>query len=115
MGLDALKTTDVIEVMEGYLERVRPPVEMRSKIDISYRIDNQSIFIYEIRPRPDGSGDIMHNDVAKTTFVKNNNQWKIFWKRASLKWDPYEPEPIVKTLQEFITTVENDSYGCFWG
>jgi len=115
MGLDALKTTDVIEVMENFIERRRPPEEIRDKVDLAYRIENQSIFIYEIRPRWDNPNQKMYSDIAKATFVKNKNIWKIFWLRANLKWYPYEPKPTVKTLKQFINIVDEDKYGCFWG
>jgi hypothetical protein len=35
--------------MENFLTRRRPPVHIREKLDINYRIENQSILIFEIR------------------------------------------------------------------
>ena len=51
MSLDILKTLDIIEIMENFIEARRPPVEIRDKVDLSYKIENQSIIIFEIRPR----------------------------------------------------------------
>ena len=114
MGLDALKTIDVIEVMENFINKHRPPEDDRSKLDLSYRIEKQSILIFEIRPKWDKPESIIKCDFAKTTYVKNKNIWKIYWMRGNLKWFPYNP-PTVKTLQKFTDLVSEDKYGCFWG
>nr|WP_236587637.1 DUF3024 domain-containing protein [Marivirga aurantiaca] len=100
--------------MENFLEKRRPPEEIRDKLDISYKIIDQSIFIFEIRPRWNKPEEQMHIEIAKATYVKNKDIWKVYWKRADLKWHPYDP-PTVKTLHEFTETVNNDEYGCFWG
>jgi Protein of unknown function (DUF3024) len=53
--------------------------------------------------------------VAKSTFVKAKNHWKVFWQRANLKWYQYDPMPTVKNLRDFVKLVEEDQLGCFWG
>jgi len=115
MTLNTLKTVDVIEVMENFIDKIRPEEAIRSKVDISYKIDNQSIVIFEIRPFFRDPDRKIKSPVAKTTFVKAKNHWKVFWLRANLKWYPYDPEPTVKTLEQFVSLVEEDKYGCFWG
>lgn len=115
MSLDILVTLDTIETLENYIDKIRPSEELRDQIDIGYKLENQSIIIFESRPyfhRPDQR---FESAVAKATFVKAKQSWKVFWQRADLKWHAYEPKPVVKTLREFISLVENDEYNCFWG
>ncbi len=50
MTLNLENTVDIIEIMENWMERIRPPEQIRSKVDISYKIDDQSIIVFEIRP-----------------------------------------------------------------
>lgn len=38
------------EEIENYLSYIRPPEEIRDQFDISYRIEKQSVIIFEIRP-----------------------------------------------------------------
>ena len=41
-----------IEKLTGqFIEKRRPPSHIRKKLDIAYYISNQSVVIYEIRPR----------------------------------------------------------------
>lgn len=113
MGLSALNTTDVIEVMENFIDKKRPPEHIRHKLDLSYRIENQS-FIYEIRPAWNNPEEIMHEDMAKATYAKAKDNWKVYWMRGNLKWYPYDPLT-VETLQGFTDLVLEDKHGCFWG
>lgn len=88
---------------------------MRSQLDVSYTIDEKSVIINEVRPLWDNPDDYKEYPLAKAIYVKARGHWKIFWKRANLKWNLYAPEPTVKTLQEFTKIVIEDNYGCFWG
>jgi hypothetical protein len=115
MAVDNLQVLDIIEVMEAFLERKRPPAHIRPKLDIGYKIEGQSIIIHEIRPFWNDSSKTIYPEVAKATFVKAKNHWKVFWLRANLKWYAYDPKPTVKTLKDFVTLVEEDKHGCFWG
>lgn len=115
MAIDSLQTLEVIEALENFISRVRPPEHIRDKLDISYKIEGQSIIIFEIRPQWDKPEIIREHPVAKTTFVKAKNHWKAFWIRADLKWHNYTPKPFVKSIIEFTQLVEEDKLHCFWG
>ncbi|MEZ7504545.1 DUF3024 domain-containing protein [Flavobacterium sp. Arc2] len=110
-------TIDNVEIdeIENYLSYIRPPKEIREKLDISYRIEKQSVIIFEIRPNWQDVNIKMHIDMVKSTFVKKDNNWKVYWKRADLKWHLYKPNPIVPNLFDFIRLIEKDEYGCFLG
>ena len=101
--------------MENYLVRVRPPVHLRAELDIGYKIENQSVYIFEIRPQWNNRSIIRELPVAKATFVKAKNHWRVFWMRQNLKWYAYPPQPTVKKLEAFVRLVEEDDHHCFWG
>ena len=115
MTLDGLQTLDIIEIMENLLEKVRPPEDMRLQLDVNYKIEGQSVVIYETRPRWDNKKEYKDYAVAKATYVRSKNYWKVFWMRADLKWHAYLPAPTVKSLQEFTQLVKEDTHHCFWG
>lgn len=105
-----------IEKMVGKaVEKRRPPVHVRNEFDISFRIDNQSVLIFE--RRQDWCDKTQHNDIenAKLTWVKTQKLWKIYWMRQNLKWHSYEPAPTAKNIETALEIVMNDQYGCFWG
>ena len=115
MTLDVAKSIEIIPVLEKYLEKVRPPLEIRPKLDLGYEIKGQSVLLHEIRPLWNNPEKIMTYDYAKATFVKSQNIWKIYWLRGNLKWHLYSPKPTVKTLTEFLNLVEKDKHHCFKG
>jgi len=106
---------EIIEVMEGYLMSSRPPEEIRDELDINYKIKDQSIIVFEIRPLWSNPKEKMESNIAKATFVKKENVWKIFWFMSDMKWHSYEPNSKVKSLKEFVKIIEEDKHGCFWG
>jgi len=112
---DNLQILSIIEVMERFLERVRPPENVRPQLDIGYKIEGQTILIHEIRPFWNDSLKIIYPEVAKATFVKSKNHWKVSWLKGNLEWCSHEPKPIVKTLKDFANLVEEDKHACFWG
>lgn len=115
MALNPTQTVEVIEALGNLISRIRPPEHIRAKLDIDYKIEGQSIIIFEARPQWNKPEIILEHPVAKTTFVKAKNHWKVFWMRADLNWHSYDPKPTVKTIIEFCKLVEEDKHHCFWG
>ena len=58
-------------VVSAYVEKRRPPVHLRSQLDMSFRIENQSIKIFEIRPGYNDPQSVVEIPIAKTTWVKS--------------------------------------------
>lgn len=115
MAIDILQTLDIIEALENFIDKIRPPEEMRDQYDISYKIDDQSVIVYEIRPHWQKKNETIESPIAKTTFIKAKNHWKILWFRADLKWHAYKPNETVNSLKHFLEIIEEDKHGCFWG
>jgi spore coat polysaccharide biosynthesis protein SpsF (cytidylyltransferase family) len=84
-------------------------------LDLNYEIKDQSVILNEIRPAWNNPKEIRTSGYAKATFVKTNNIWKIFWKRADNKWHTYKPKPTVEELKDFLILVDQDEYCCFKG
>ncbi|MEE9441962.1 MAG: DUF3024 domain-containing protein [candidate division Zixibacteria bacterium] len=104
------------EIAAGaFLEKRRPPENIRDQLDIGFRIKGQSIEIIEIRPVWNNPEEKMESPVAKTTYVRKQNVWKVYWQRADLKWHGYSPKPEVSSIEEFLDLVDEDAMCCFWG
>jgi len=103
------------KIVGAYIEKRRPPEQVRNQVDLSFRVEGQSVVIFEIREVWNQPEKKVETPIAKATYVKNSNRWKVYWQRADLKWHRYEPAAEVKTIEEFLTVVETDEYACFWG
>jgi hypothetical protein len=115
MAFDISRSTEIIQLMERYITSIRPEPKIRPQLDMGYELTGNSVFLLEIRPAWNNPQDILKHPYAKATFVQSKNVWKIYWMRANLKWYPYDPNPIVKNLKDFLKIVDEDAYGCFKG
>ena len=103
------------KVISEFIAKRRPPAHIRNEVDLDFRLVGQSVEIFEIRPVWNKPEEKMEQPVAKATYVKRQNIWKVYWMKSDLKWHKYEPEFGVSELSRFIAIVDEDKYGCFWG
>ena len=103
------------KILSNYIELIRPPVEMRNQLDIGYSFKNNEVIIFEIRPQWNDESKIHQYPFVRAKFVQSRKIWKIYWLRASGKWELYQPNPVVHNIQSFIDIVEEDEHGCFRG
>jgi hypothetical protein len=101
--------------LERFMERRRPPLHIRPELDLGYRFDGHSVEIFEIRPDWRDRTTKGETPVAKATYVRTRNRWRVFWMRRDLKWHGYEPNPEVRSLEEFLAVVDRDDHCCFFG
>lgn len=115
MALNELERKRCDRAMSAFLEKHRPPAHIRPELDIGYRIADQSVEIFEVRPRWDRPQEKTETPVAKATYVKSQNVWRVFWMRRDLKWHRYDPAPEVASLEDFARLVDEDKHACFFG
>lgn len=101
--------------MAVFMVKRRPRPEIRSQVDLRYRVFNQSVVLFEVRPRWNDPHEIIEIPIAKATFVKTKGHWQIFWQRADLRWHRYDPLTHVRFFKDFLGEVDRDPYGCFFG
>lgn len=115
MAISEFETKRCERELEKFLAKHRPAPNIRNELDLGYSIENQSVEIYEIRPEWNNPKNIMRLPIAKTTYVKTEKVWKIYWQRQDLKWHSYKPAPQVRYFEEFLNVVSEDKHACFWG
>ena len=106
-----------IDKAVGSMCRRRSPPQFKDKLQIIYEIKGHSVLVYETRPPWDGPGEWTKLEVAKFTYVRSRNEWKLYWMRRDLKWHAYDPETGAKKngLEVLVRVVDTDRYGAFFG
>lgn len=116
MAFDEKEIQRTVRAVNAFLDRKRPPPEIRDELDLAYRIDGQSVELFEVRPAWRGApGETIEIPIAKTTYVRRHDHWRVYWQRADLRWHRYDPDPEVTTIEAFLDLVERDAYACFFG
>lgn len=103
------------KIVDEYVQRRRPPPHIRKELDIAFRIEGQSVELFEVRPAWQAPQETIEHPIIKATYVKRTCSWKVYWRRADLKWHRYEPEPEAESIEKVLEIAERDEYGCFYG
>ncbi len=110
-------TIDINEMtVKQFIESLRPEDEkIREQLDFGYSYDGQIVLLYEIRPVWNNPNEIQHTEFAKIRYYKSRRIWKLYWMRASGKWEAYDPFPESSHLEQLIQIIKYDDHGCFFG
>ncbi|HXK59176.1 MAG TPA: DUF3024 domain-containing protein [Acidobacteriota bacterium] len=106
---------EIQEAVSKFLDKRRPPPEIRTRLDHGYRIEGQSVELYSIRPKLLDPSQVHEEPIAKATYMRTQKAWKVFWMPGDLKWHRYEARTWVSSIQEFLSIVDEDKHGCFFG
>lgn len=111
------KNIDLTEkIIKDFVNDLRPKeVEIRKEMDMGYSWDGTNIVCYEIRPQWNNPEVILHHEFAKIRFYKTKKSWRLYWMRASGKWESYGPHPESTFLEELLDVIKKDAFHCFFG
>jgi len=110
MAFDVATRQRIERDVAAYVASIRPPALCRDEFDIDYRIYQQSIEIVAIRP-----GNLMRYPVAKATYIRTRDVWRIYWRKRDHKWHGYLQLPEASDLDRVLQELDSDPVGCFWG
>jgi hypothetical protein len=113
MAMNELDRRRVEKQVEAFVESRRPPLEIRSQLDIGYRLEKQAVELFELRRSMRGYR--IEEDFARLVYVKSRDVWKLYWKRADLKWHRYAPLPESSRLDVLLREIDEDPNACFFG
>jgi hypothetical protein len=93
----------------------RPPLHLRDRVREGQRFEGQSIELFLVRPAFNRPGEEIEESIARLQYVRSKNHWRLFWKRADMKWHRYPPCPETSTLAAALSVIHQDLKGCFFG
>ncbi len=104
-----------IERDVGALCERRSPAHIRDKLRHDYKIEGQSVILFEVRPQWNDPSKYLELPYAKITYVKSRKIWKLYWHRADLTFHRYDPKESARQLSELVEEIDTDPYACFFG
>ena len=115
MSLTPSHTAEVLADVGKFIERHRPKPEVRDKLDYRADIRGAELILSEVRPRFDAPDEILSLPFAKLRWFKSRKMWKLYWRRASGKWELYPPDPYYFSLEKALKVISADKHCCFFG
>ena len=115
MAFTEFETKRYQKILDEFCEEHGPPLDLREQLSWAYRIERQTVILFEVRPRFNDPGQKTESAIAKGMWVKSRKRWRIFWQRGNGAWVLYQPCPEVRSIVEFLKVVKMDTYGCFLG
>ena len=115
MALTDWQKAEIKVVADKYLgTRNKIIAEHTDQLSVGYRIEGQSVYIFEHRKM--WHGEVFQDiDVAKATYVGTTKKWKLFWMMRDLKWHSYFDEPEHDNIESVFKCVDKDTMCAFWG
>ena len=114
MAFSEIELKRIAGIVEPFCRR-RSPAHARHQVRTEYRVEGHDVLIVEVRAVWDDPTKWMEHGVAKLKFNRKAREWKLFWQRASLKWEAYEPLAESRDLPTLVDEIDRDPHGCFFG
>ena len=70
MEFSELEKRRIEKLVNAFLEKRRPPPDLRKKLDLGFRLEGQGLLLFEIRPVWKDPGRSMERPMAKATFTR---------------------------------------------
>ena len=116
MSFTDKEITEYTEAIERIIwSKRRPPLHLRDKVREGQRIEGNTVELFLCRPHFMDTNRWIEESIAKVKYVKSRKVWKVYWKRADLKWHLYDPKREVRSFEAFLRLMDEDAYSCFWG
>lgn len=118
-GVDAMPFSDLerkrIEQTVGEFCRTRSPARLKDKLRLEYCVKGHDVVIFERRPKWDDKTVWTESPVAKLKFIRSADKWRLYWRRADLKWHEYPGPSSSDRLDDLVREIDADPLACFFG
>ena len=114
MALSDIERARISKRLNAYCDE-RIPMHVRNKLRLGYRITGHDVFLFEERPAFRPSHKWRELPVAKFTYVRTRNVWRLFCQHRDLRWHTYQRLPTAAEFDILLREVDADPTQIFWG
>ena len=115
MPLPADQIRACLSSVGALIEKRRPKPEIRHLVDLKAEITGQEVILSEVRPSYADPALKLDYPVAKVRWIGAQNRWRLYWRRADLKWHVYAPGAHLSDIESIMGEIDRDPVCCFWG
>lgn len=111
MAFNDIEVANIKRCMEFFMEKRHPTPFIHDEIDFMYEIQGQSVIIKEVR---NSMGRTVESSIAKITFNRKQNGWKLFALNQKGEWEGMFSD-LIPPLSDAIKIIEDDDIAIFFG
>ena len=113
MAFDDIELARIQRAVGALCGRRNRP-ELKDEVSLEYRVEGHDVTVFERRRKWKGPG-FTEGGVAKLKYVRRAGEWRLFWRRADLKWHSYSPLASSTDLPTLVAEIDADPNACFFG
>ena len=98
-----------------FFSKKLPQGEAEGNIWFQVLSEKNSITVSERRPVFKDPSRSTTSPFVQFRYTDFDNQWHMYWHRASGKWWPYVPMKEIHAIEDCLAELEADPHGCFFG
>ncbi|HEU5153259.1 MAG TPA: DUF3024 domain-containing protein [Gemmatimonadales bacterium] len=114
MALSEIERAVISKRLKAYCD-AKVPAHIRNELRLGYRISGHDVVLFEERPALRSPHEWQESPVAKFTFVRARNVWRLFCQHRDLRWHEYQRRPKAKEFDILLQEVDSDPTGIFFG
>ena len=115
MPLPPKQLKQCLGAVGAFLQKLRPPPEIRDKLDYHANITGCELVLIAVRPSFQDKIRTTEHPIARAKWVATRKRWRLYWMRADMKWHSYEPMPEAATMAAVLSEIRRDPHCCFFG
>ncbi|OBU07098.1 DUF3024 domain-containing protein [Morganella psychrotolerans] len=113
MAFNDIEVAQIKQCMNYFMEKYRPPKHIRDEHDLQYRIEDDSVVIFDVRQLAWSSGTV-EEMLAKITINRVSNSWSLFWSTENNEWRHYDAK-MIGSFSDAIKIIDEDATHRFFG
>jgi hypothetical protein len=114
VALTEMQKAQVHKVLTAYCAK-RVPAAARSEVRVGYRVDGNTVILYEERPAFRPPHDWKETAVAKFRYAGTQGEWRLYCQHRDLRWHAYQARPASSSFAKLLDEIDADPSGIFWG
>jgi len=114
MALPQFVTAKVESILESYCDR-KVPIEHRDKLRVCFKIEENSVTLYEERPAFMKPGTLVESNISNFQYDAKTSLWTLYCRDQYSHWHKYDVFDPSLDFDDLLQEVEEDPTGIFWG
>lgn len=109
MSLSEFELRKIEKYISAFCEK-RIRAVGRDRLEISYRVLDNEVWMFERRPRWDNPSEWNEFAFARILCDMDTRVWRLYWQDQNRQWHPYNLLEPTRNFQEVLNQIDDDQF-----